>query len=224
MFFWYTSSFNWNSGFVLFIIKVRIDTPIFNFLIFIVYCTYYLGEFRAWFHLYVFFQPVCNTKQEEPTKWKLSASSWISDPQTNVSDHLDTRSSDTMCLRRTNNREIWSRKSFVLLEFCRWMYFELAQTHIKSDVIFSLFGLKNISTLNWKIVAFKICKFSPERSKKTGKISINGDASWFILTRSVKTSYFSNLHVEFLAFSIECLLKKSLYVCTTQKNFTKKYP
>ena len=31
--------------------------------------------------------------------------------------------------------------------------------------------------------------FDPERSEKTGKISKNGDASWFILTRSVQTSY-----------------------------------
>ena len=94
----------------------------------------------------------------------------------------------SILLRRTNNREIWHRKSFVLLEFCRWVYFELTQTHIiKSDVIFSLFGLKNISTLNWKIMAFKICEILTREEWKTGKISKNRDGSCFILTRSVKT-------------------------------------
>ena len=33
-----------------------------------------------------------------------------------------------------------------------------------------------------------------------------------------------NLHVEYLAFSIECFLKKSFNVYTTQMNFTKNYP
>ena len=33
-----------------------------------------------------------------------------------------------------------------------------------------------------------------------------------------------NLHVEYLAFSIECVLKKSFYVCTTLMNFNENYP
>ena len=32
-----------------------------------------------------------------------------------------------------------------------------------------------------------------------------------------------NLHVEYLAFSIECVPKKLFYVCTTQMNLTKNY-